>query len=34
VVATNDFEHAQLIEPGRAFEQAGAETTVIRPKQR
>jgi len=33
IVATDDFEQAELIEPKKALEEAGARTVVISPKQ-
>ena len=33
ILATDDFEQAELIEPRKALDQAGAKTTVISPKQ-
>jgi protease I len=32
ILATDDFEQAELIEPRKALEEAGARTTVIAPK--
>jgi protease I len=32
ILATDGFEQAELVEPKRAFEQAGAETVVVSPK--
>lgn len=32
ILATDDFEQAELIEPRKALEEAGAQTTVIAPK--
>ena len=33
IVVTDDFEEAELIEPRKALQQAGADTVVISPKQ-
>ena len=33
ILATDDFEQAELIEPRKALQDAGAETKVISPKQ-
>jgi deglycase len=33
ILVTDDFEQAELIEPRKALQEAGAETTVISPKQ-
>ncbi len=33
ILATDDFEQAELIEPRRALDEAGAKTVVISPKQ-
>ena len=32
ILATNGFEEAELIEPRKALDEAGARTTVIAPK--
>jgi protease I len=32
ILATDDFEQAELIEPRKALEEAGASTTVVSPK--
>jgi protease I len=32
ILATDGFEQAELVEPKRAFEKAGAETVVVSPK--
>src|SRR5690348_14358390 len=32
ILATDDFEQAELVEPRKALEEAGARTTVIAPK--
>ncbi len=32
ILVTDDFEQAELIEPRKALQEAGAETTVISPK--
>ena len=34
ILATNNFEQAELIEPRKALQEAGAETTVISPRGR
>ena len=33
ILVTDDFEQAELMEPRKALQEAGAETTVISPKQ-
>ena len=33
ILATDDFEQAELIEPRKALQEAGAQTTLISPKQ-
>lgn len=32
IIASNDFENAELVEPRKALDEAGAKTTVISPK--
>src|SRR5207253_8891886 len=33
ILVTDDFEQSELVEPKSAFEQAGAETKIIAPKE-
>ena len=32
ILATDDFEEAELVEPRKALDNAGAKTTVLAPK--